>query len=135
MDFLNAADVLLPFNITISILAVLDMHEMVRVMYLVGFQQSDESPWWWSLLQMRVVLPDCLDLVTLALSLKIGPTLLITIYDTYKLSTLLPLLVEGSRMQEQVDDKRWWVGVIMYTLTTVFNVSISIVYFWIKYKT
>ena len=120
------------FNLTSTMLAILSMHEIVRVLSLV-LNQQPKLKWWWTILQSRAVIPDFLDLILVSLSLLIGPSLFITAYKIYKLSLLLPLLLEGFLTQDKVVDNRWWVGLVIYCLMLLLNIIITSIDFSVKY--
>ena len=120
------------FNLSSTMLAILSMHEIVRVLCLV-LNQQPKVKWWWTILQSRAVIPDFLDLILVSRSLLIGPSLFITAYNIYKLSLLLPLLLEGFLTQDKVVDNRWWVGLVIYCLMLLLNIIITSVVFSVKY--
>ena len=120
------------FNLTSTMLVILGMHEIVRVLSLV-LNQQPKAKWWWTILQSRAVIPDSLDLILVSLSLLIGPSLFISAYKIYKLSLLLPLLLEGFLTQDKVVDNRWWVGLVIYCLMLLLNIIITSIDFSVKY--
>ena len=120
------------FDLTSTMLVILGMHEIVRVLSLV-LNQQPKLKWWWTILQSRAVIPDFLDLILVSLSLLMGPSLFITAYNIYKLSLLLPLLLEGFFTQDKVVDNRWWVGLVIYCLMLLLNIIITSVDFSVKY--
>ena len=120
------------FDLTSTMLVILSMHEIVRVLSLV-LNQQPKLKWWWTILQSRAVIPDFLDLILVSLSLLIGPSLFISAYNIYKLSLLLPLLLEGFFTQDKVVDNRWWVGLVIYCLMLLLNIIITSIDFSVKY--
>ena len=103
----SSASIIKLFLLSTMVLVILNMHEVVRITYLVKKQQPN-AVWWWKVLQMRFLIPDCLDLVVVLMPLCVGPRVSFIVYDMFKLGMLFRLGIEGVRLtrKEMIIDKR-----------------------------
>ena len=106
-------------------LAILSMHEIARVFYLVLNQQPKTMSLWWTFLQMRAIIPDFIDLILVSLSLIIGPSLFFAAYNILKLSLLFPLLLEGFLVKDKAVDERWSLGLVIYCSMIILNIFMT----------
>ena len=111
------------FNLSTMVLVILNMHQIVHVIFLVADQQHNVKGWW-MVLQGRFIIANCLDLVVTLLPLCDEPSVCISLYTICKLWLLFPLVLETNMQVGEV--KMWWVGLVIYCFMLLVNIFTSI---------
>ena len=88
-------------NLSTMVVVILNMHQIVSMIFLVTSQQHNFKGWR-MVLQGRLFIANCLDLVLTLLTMCDGPSFCVTLYIMYKLWLLSPLVVETNKQVEGV---------------------------------